>query len=47
MSPPAHRKDSDRKAVRDAWKKEGADAAKESQRRHDEAKANKEKGGEK
>lgn len=38
MSPPAWRKGDDRKAVRDAYKREQYEAAKEAERRYEEAK---------
>ena len=38
MTPPAWRKGDDRKAVRDAYAREQAEAAKEAMRRHEEAK---------
>lgn len=49
MTPPAWRKDDDRKAARDAYAREQAEAAKEAQRRYDEAKrkAEEKKGGKK
>ncbi|WP_242890124.1 hypothetical protein [Actinomadura litoris] len=37
MTPPAKRKDNGRKKVRDAYPKEGAEAAKEALRRAEEA----------
>lgn len=38
MSPPAWRKEPDRKSARDAYKREQAEAAKKSMDRHEEAK---------
>ncbi|MFB4320626.1 hypothetical protein [Actinomadura sp. 21ATH] len=46
MNPPARRKDAERKAIRDAWKTDGAKGAKESEKRGDKAKDDK-KGGKK
>lgn len=41
MTPPAWRKGDDRKAVRDAYKREQAEAAKESMRREEAARRKK------